>query len=105
MFIHILLPTFLSCQKAEPFARAIQISNLNEGIGGPKAMARPGDYLIENDRIRVAINGTRPSMGPHTAGGGIIDADLQRFDMRYSSAHGNDQLAEFCDRQYEHCSD
>ncbi|MEC8379263.1 MAG: hypothetical protein VXZ96_03025, partial [Myxococcota bacterium] len=94
MYIHILLPTFLSCQKAEPFARAFQISTLNEGIGGPKAMARPGDYLIENDRIRIAINGARPSMGPHTAGGGIIDADLQRFDMRYTSAHGNDQLAE-----------
>ena len=39
-------------------------------------------------------------VGPHTAGGGIIDADLQRL-TRYSSAHGNDQLAGFCDRQYD----
>lgn len=92
--VHLLFPSILSCQTPSTYANAFQIDNLNQTIGGPKAMARPGDFIIENDRIRIAINGSRPSMGPHTAGGGVIDADLQRNDLRYNSGHGNDQLAE-----------
>ena len=33
-------------------------------------------------------------MGPHTDGGGLIDADIQRRSPEYANGHGNDQLAE-----------
>ncbi len=80
--------------ETEPWARAAEISDLSETIGGPKAMAQPGDYILENDRVRVAILGLRPSLGPHTTGGSIADADLQRNDPTYAGGNGLDQLAE-----------
>ncbi len=80
--------------ESEPFANAYQIQSLSEGIGGPKAIARPGDYLIENDKIRVAIVGARNSYGPNLYGGSIVDADLQRFDPRTNQGHGNDIFSE-----------
>ncbi len=84
-----------SCKTEQTtFARAYQIERLDQGIGGPKATARPGDFIIENDRIRLAILGPRNSLGPHTSGGSLIDADLQRRDPRFSQGKGLDQLAE-----------
>ena len=84
----------LSCAPEGPFARAFQMSTLSDGVGGPKALAQPGDFILENDRIRVAILGARNSMGPHTSGASLIDADLQRLDPRFSQGRGLDQLAE-----------
>ena len=90
-----------ACSPApQTWARAYEMGSLAEGIGGPKAMARPaegeheGDLVLENDRIRLAILGTRNSLGPHTSGGSLIDADLQRSDPRFSQGRGLDQLAE-----------
>lgn len=82
------------CASDEPFARAVQLTDLDEAVGGPKALAQPGDFLLENDRIRLAILGHRASLGPHTSGGSLADADLQRFDDRYTHGRGNDRLAE-----------
>ena len=74
-------------------ARAYQIEDLSQAIGGPKAIAQPGDYIIENDRVRIAILGNHISMGPHTSGASIVDADIQRHDPRFGQGQGNDQLA------------
>ena len=76
------------------WASAYVIDRLDQGIGGPKATARVGDFVIENDRVRFAILGTRNSLGPHTSGGSLIDADLQRNDPRFDGGRGLDQLAE-----------
>ncbi|MBL8614036.1 MAG: hypothetical protein JNM72_00360 [Deltaproteobacteria bacterium] len=85
----------VGCQQpTDPWAKASRIQALDQAIGGPKAMAREGDYLLENDQIRLAILDARPSMGPHTSGGSLIDADLQRNDPRFSRGQGLDQLAE-----------
>jgi hypothetical protein len=70
------------------------MESLQDGVGGPKALAQPGDFILENDRIRVAILDARPSMGPHTSGASLVDADLQRRDPRYAQGNGLDQLAE-----------
>ena len=78
----------------EPFANAYVIEDLSQGIGGPKAIARPGDFVIENDKVRVAIIGARNSYGPNLYGGSIVDADLQRFDPRTNQGHGNDIFSE-----------
>lgn len=89
-----LLLTLLGCATSSEWASARQIDSLADTIGGPKATARPGDYLLENDRIRLAILGPRYSMGPSPYGGTLCDADLQRSDPRYAAGHGNDQIAE-----------
>lgn len=80
--------------EAESWAAAYQINRLDQGVGGPKATAQVGDFVIENDRIRLAVLGPRNSLGPHTSGGSLIDADLQRPDPRFTAGHGLDQLAE-----------
>lgn len=83
-----------ACADDAPFARASRVTALDQTIGGPKALLRPNDYLLENDRVRVGILGARASLGPHTSGGSLVDADLQRFDNKNSGGHGNDRLAE-----------
>lgn len=76
------------------FARAGVIDRLDGGVGGPKALARTGDFLLENDHLRVAIVAARPSMGPGLYGGGLVDADLQWNDPSFPPGYGNDQFAE-----------
>ena len=91
----LLILSFLSaCQEPAEWARAYKIDTLKETVGGPKAIARPGDFVIENDRLRFSILGPRPSMGNHTEGGSLVDADLQRLDPSYSKGHGGDQWGE-----------
>jgi hypothetical protein len=90
------------CAEEEPYARAFEITRLDQTIGGPKSLARPadpstdrpGDLMLENDRIRVTILGAHPSMGPSVFGGSLADADIQWNDPRFSGGKGKDQLAE-----------
>lgn len=89
-----LLLAILGCATSSEWASARQIASLADTIGGPKATARTGDYLLENDRIRFAVLGPRFSMGPSPYGGTLCDADLQRSDPAYAAGHGNDQIAE-----------
>ncbi len=74
--------------------RAKQIENSFELIGGPVSMANVGDFLLENDQIRVAILGARHSPGPGVFGGSLVDADLRRGDVRFAEAQGRDRFAE-----------
>ena len=90
----ILSSAFFACQNQPLTPSAYEIEDLSQTIGGPKALAQPGDIMLENEYLRAAIIGKRPSMGPHTDGGGLIDADIQRRSPEYANGHGNDQLAE-----------
>ena len=76
------------------FARASVIEDLDGAIGGPKAIARTGDLILENDKIRLGILAARTSMGPGLHGGSIVDADLRWDDARFPAGYGRDQLAE-----------
>jgi len=78
----------------EEFARAYRIESLDQGIGGPKAIARPGDFVLENQHARIALLSARTSLGPGLHGGSIVDADIQRIDPETSGGRGRDQLAE-----------
>lgn len=89
------LSLLLSCATPpQPYASASVIEELSHAVGGPKALAREGDILLENDRVRVAITQVGPSMGPSLFGGSLIDADLQRAAGGVGSGFGNDRLAE-----------
>jgi hypothetical protein len=84
------------CSSAEPRARAKQITSRAELIGGPGALGEVGDFLLENDRIRVIIQGAGFSRGFGVYGGGLIDADLQRpvGPGGQAGGHGRDQFGE-----------
>ncbi len=84
----------VGCATNEPYARARVIGGLDEAIGGPKALAQPGDFVLENDRVRVAILGARNSLSMGLYGGSLVDADLQRTDPTLLGGHGLDALAE-----------
>src|SRR6185503_805356 len=89
---------------APPRSRAQRIGKLEEAIGGPHAIGRVGDFILENDQVRfvIADTGRCPPGSPSdcvevygrvntTYGGSLVDADLVRVQ---GDGKGNDQLAE-----------
>ncbi|MCB1152477.1 PHP domain-containing protein [bacterium] len=92
--------SFGACADSEEFVqtRAYKVTSRSQLIGGPKALGNKGDYIIENDRIRVLINGhpTDYSGGvPNKWGGGILDADIQRVENFFEPGTvGKDALVE-----------
>ena len=74
--------------------RAYPIRSMTDAIGGPKAIAREGDLVLDNGHARVAILGARNSLGPGLYGGSLVDADLVRPDPTTAGGQGRDQLAE-----------
>jgi hypothetical protein len=77
---------------APPRASADRISSRAQLIGGPKALGEIGDYLLENDQIRVIVQAAGEGRCTMPFGGAIIDADLVRPSS--SGGRGNDQLGE-----------
>jgi hypothetical protein len=75
-----------------PSARADRISTREQLIGGPKALGDIGDFLLENEKIRVIIEDKGPGRGVTLFGGSLLDADLARPNA--SGVRGNDQLTE-----------
>ena len=74
----------------EGVARAFQSTSENHLIGGsPVARAQVGDYVIENENIRVIIQapGRRWYGGINPYGGSIIDADIQRAPGEAGASH------------------
>ncbi len=80
--------------EVKPFARAVVIEDLADAIGGEMGVAQPGDFLLENDQIRVSILSGRVSMGPSLYGGSLVDADLQWADPSTEQGNGRDQWNE-----------
>ncbi|MBC7976417.1 MAG: carboxypeptidase regulatory-like domain-containing protein [Myxococcales bacterium] len=90
------------CGDPAPRARAERLGTLDDAIGGPHAIGRVGDFLLENDQIRLVIADTgvdprdpsKTTLGRvnTTFGGTLVDADLRRVGG--ARARGNDQLAE-----------
>jgi hypothetical protein len=81
------------CKDATRRATATRLSTIEQRIGGPKALGDVGDYLLENDKIRLIIHGPGDNRSTTVYGGSLIDADLQRPNGTRS--RGNDQLGEF----------
>ncbi len=61
-------------------AAAQRVTNRNQLIGGPTGLGEVGDYLIENDQIRLIIQDLSFNRGSGIFGGSLIDADLVRAD-------------------------
>jgi hypothetical protein len=69
-------------------AAAKQIASSADLIGGDNAQGVTGDFLLQNDRIKVVIQRPTRYIAPIPYGGGIIDADL----VRANGEPGRDQL-------------
>jgi hypothetical protein len=68
------LSAYLQATGQGAFARTI--SGDADLIGGEAAIARSGDVLLANDKIRVVIQQPGRSIQPDPYGGALIDADL-----------------------------
>ncbi len=85
---------FTGCNDGKPYARAFIISDRAQIIGGPAALADLGDFILENDRIRIALPQQGNSTGPGVFGGSLMDADLQRPQAIFRGGNGKDQFGE-----------
>jgi hypothetical protein len=59
---------------ARPPARVARMTSAGEGLKGPFATGRAGDYLLENDEIAVVIDDPTAGSGFAESGGQIVDA-------------------------------
>jgi hypothetical protein len=88
-----------TCGDVAPHSRAQRVVKLEEAIGGPHAIGQVGDFLLENDQIRLVIADKGTGRVNTTFGGTLVDADLVRVG---GEGTGNDQLAEllpgYCSR-------
>ena len=91
MFVLVLVLVLGACGSSAPTSRAQRIGTLEQTIGGPHAIGRVGDWLLENDQVRFVIADKGVGRVNTTFGGTLVDADLQRIG---NDNHGNDQLAE-----------
>ena len=85
----------LGCEAEHRFARAVKIETMAQTIGGPAAVARPGDLLLENDKVRAVIHGRRDmrSVAP-LANGSLVDLDIQRPHHLAGVGKGKDAFYE-----------
>lgn len=89
-----LAPSLAGCNDHYGLLQAKQIENRAELVGGPVAMADVGDFLLQNDQIKVNILGPKDSPGPGIFGGSIVDIDLRRDRLGFENAQGRDRFAE-----------
>ncbi len=77
-------------------ASARQVTSRIELVGGDRSLGDVGDYLLENERIRIVVQGPGFSRGFGVYGGSLIDADLRRPFENGTSGQpiGNDQFGE-----------
>ena len=87
-------PGLPGCADGGDLLRAKVVEDRAELIGGPVAMADVGDFLLENDQIRVNILGPKDSPGPGVFGGSIVDADVRRARVGDENNQGRDRFAE-----------
>src|SRR6185369_13357739 len=87
-------PGLPSCNDGYGVLLAKKVEQRAELVGGPVAMADIGDYLLQNDVIKVNILGAKDSPGPGVFGGSIVDIDLRRDRLGYGDAQGHDRFAE-----------
>jgi len=95
------------CPEDPATASAYVIETRDQWVGGPAADAREGDFVVQNDHIKIGILSERcrtegattvcSSPGPGLFGGSLADIDLNRKDSRFGSGRGLDQFMEMFD--------
>lgn len=86
-----------ACASEPDKASARRVEARHELIGGPRALGEVGDWLLENDQIRVLIQDKGFSRGFGVFGGSLIDADRVRPSTtagKSAGGTGNDMFGE-----------
>jgi hypothetical protein len=83
-----------SCNDGSGVLEAKIIEDRSELIGGPVAMTDVGDYLLQNDQIRVGILRAIDSPAPGVYGGSLVDMDRRRPKLGFEGGVGRDRFAE-----------
>lgn len=65
------------CEQPEGRANARQATSQSDLLGGPRALGTIDDFVLENDEIRVVIQGPGFSRGFGIYGGSLIDAGIR----------------------------
>lgn len=80
-----------SCEQRTSDAQsyAQRVNDRTQLIGGPTALGEVGDYILENDQVRVVIQDLTYNRGSGIFGGSLIDADLKRYDQKGDALGGN----------------
>lgn len=81
---------------ATPFSSARMVASRTDLVGGNRALGDIGDYLLENDQVRLVIQAPGYSRGFGVYGGSLIDADLRRpTEPGFATMdEGNDSFSE-----------
>jgi hypothetical protein len=87
-------PGIPGCADGKDLLHAKLVEDRAELIGGPVAMADLGDFILENDQIRVNILRAKDSPGPGVFGGSIVDVDVRRDRVGDENNLGHDRFAE-----------
>jgi hypothetical protein len=74
--------------------KAKRVERQDELIGGPTAKGKIGDYLLENDKVRVVISAPGATFTAGLFGGTVLDVDLQRSESQYRNGRGFDSFGE-----------
>lgn len=84
------------CGGGRGTASAKLVTSRAQLVGGDRALGDVGDYVIQNDKIRVIVQKPGFSRGFGVYGGSLIDADLRRPSEEGTSGEpkGNDQFGE-----------
>ena len=75
-------------EDAAPMASARVVASTDDMIGGNSALGEIGDFLLENDKIRVIIQGPGYSRGSGVFGGQLLDIDLRRASEEGEAGRG-----------------
>src|SRR5437764_6587460 len=70
-----------------PALRVARIGDEAERVFGPKSLAGPGDFVLENDRVRVVLDAPEHPHGLGPTGGAILDL----APLATASSTGGDQ--------------
>jgi hypothetical protein len=83
------LGLFAGCDSdPAPMSAARVVTHRGDLIGGPRSLADLGDFILENDKVRIAIQGPGFSRGFGVYGGSLLDADLRRPEEWGDSSAG-----------------
>ncbi len=102
IFTHTAALTFLvlslalaACDEQEGYAKVYEMETMAQAIGGPAAAARPGDIMLENDKLRAVIHARRHKRSTFPIGNGnLVDLDIQRPHHRFGVGKGKDVFYE-----------
>jgi hypothetical protein len=86
------LAGYLEGPSSQGSASIWQVDTVDQLAEGPTVEARPGDWVLENDRVRLFVEHTDRAMSPCPWGGNIVDAQYKRAD----GTLGDDVTGEIC---------